>query len=84
MSQLCPKFDIPFSVFPAVQYFAIFICDAVYYKLFLILCEPDGDLSQVRVLPTGIPIRRQSNGHLYVGWFSRLRGVPPSRVTLRS
>ena len=32
-----PKFDIPFSVFPAVQYFAIFICGAVYYKLFLIL-----------------------------------------------
>ena len=32
-----PTFDIPFSVFPAVQYFAIFICGAVYYKLFLIL-----------------------------------------------
>ena len=32
-----PKFDIPFSVFPAFQYLAIFICGSVYYKLSLIL-----------------------------------------------
>ena len=32
-----PKFDIQLSVFPAVQYFAFFICGAVYYKLFSIL-----------------------------------------------
>ena len=32
-----PKFDIQLSVFPAVQHFAIFICGAVYYKLFSIL-----------------------------------------------
>ena len=32
-----PKFDIPFSVFPAVQHLAIFICGSVYYKLSLIL-----------------------------------------------
>lgn len=32
-----PKFDIQLSVSPAVQYFAFFICGAVYYKLFSIL-----------------------------------------------
>ena len=32
-----PKFDIPFSVFPAVQHLAIFICGSVYYELSLIL-----------------------------------------------
>ena len=37
-----PKFDIQLSVFPAVQHFAIFICGAVYYKLFSILIFLNG------------------------------------------
>ena len=32
-----PKFDALLAVFPVFQSFAIFICGAVYYKLFSIL-----------------------------------------------